>query len=107
LFRGERIPSDPQIRNLLDSLSATYFHADFWRLWDGLRARQQLLKFRSELGGYLVAMDGVTHFSSEKISCPECLKRGLAFFHQDAPMPVSCDLNRFYYRRSYGLTGRV
>lgn len=92
LFRVERIPSDPQIRNLLDPLSATYFHADFWRLWDGLRARQQLLKFRSELGGYLVAMDGVTHFSSEKISCPECLKRqdreGITHFYHSAITPV-------------------
>jgi hypothetical protein len=92
LFRVERIPSDSQIRNLLDPLSVTYFHADFWRLWDELQARQQLPNFRSELGGYLVAMDGVTHFSSEKISCPECLKRqdreGVPHFYHSAITPA-------------------
>lgn len=92
LFRVERIPSDPQIRNLLDSVSVKYFHADFWGLWEELQAHQQLLKFRSELGGYLVAMDGVTHFSSEKISCPECLKRqdreGVTHFYHSAITPT-------------------
>jgi len=92
LFRVERIPSDPQIRNLLDPLSVQYFHADFWGIWDEFNACQQLLKFRSALGGYLVAMDGVTHFSSEKISCPECAKRqdreGTEHFYHSAITPV-------------------
>ena len=47
LFWVEHIPSDPQIRNLLDPLSVQYFHADFWGLWDELNARQQMLKFRT------------------------------------------------------------
>src|SRR3990172_6066672 len=92
LFRVERIPSDPQIRNLLDPLSVQYFHADFWGIWDELNARQQLLKFRSALGGYLVALDGVTYFSSEKISCPECAKRqdreGSEHFYHSTITPV-------------------
>jgi hypothetical protein len=92
LFRVERIPSDPQIRNLLDPLAVEYFHADFWGIWDELHTRQQLLRFRSALGGYLVAMDGVTSFSSEKISCPECLKRqdreGTEHFYHSAITPV-------------------
>ena len=33
LFQVEEIPSDPQIRNLLDPLSAKYFQADFWFCW--------------------------------------------------------------------------
>ncbi len=92
LFRVDRLPSDAQIRNLLDPLSVQYFHADFWGIWDELNARQQLLKFRSTLGGYLLAMDGVTHYSSEKISCPECLKRrdreGVEHFYHSTITPV-------------------
>lgn len=92
LFRVERIPSDPQIRNLLDPLSVQYFHTDFWAIWDKLNAQQQLRKFHNDLGGYLLAMDGVTHFSSEKISCPECLKRqdrqGIEHFYHSAITPV-------------------
>jgi hypothetical protein len=92
LFQVERIPSDPQIRNMLDPLAVQYFHADFWTIWDELQAQQQLLKFRNALGGYLLAMDGVTHFSSEKISCPECLKRqdrqGSEHFYHSAITPV-------------------
>lgn len=75
LFHIEAIPSDQQIRNLLDPIPAQYFQADFWGIWDELNRHKQILKFRSELGSYLIAVDGVTHFSSEKISCPECLKR--------------------------------
>lgn len=92
LFRVERIPSDPQIRNLLDPLAVEYFHTDFWGIWDELTVRQQLLRFRSALGGYLIARDGVTHCSSEKISCPECLKRqdraGTEHFYHSAITPV-------------------
>jgi hypothetical protein len=32
LFQVEEIPSDPQIRNLVDALSSRYFQEDFWYL---------------------------------------------------------------------------
>lgn len=92
LFKIEAIPSDQQIRNLLDPIPAQYFQADFWRIWDELNHHKQILKFRGDLGSYLVAFDGVTHFSSEKISCPECLKRedkqGVEHFYHSAITPV-------------------
>src|SRR3990172_128530 len=49
LFGIERIPSDPQIRNILDPLSAEYFHADFWFILDGLEKQGELLSFLIEL----------------------------------------------------------
>ena len=92
LFKIEAIPSDQQVRNLLDPIPAQYFQADFWGIWDELNLHKQILKFRSDLGSYLVAFDGVTHFSSEKISCPECLKRedkqGVEHFYHSAITPV-------------------
>jgi hypothetical protein len=92
LFQVEEIPSDPQIRNLVDPLSSTYFQADFWFLLDKLKAEQHLLKFRNELNTYSIALDGVNFFSSEKIACPKCLKRedrsGVEHFYHSAITPV-------------------
>jgi len=92
LFGIERIPSDPQIRNILDPVRAEYFHADFWFILDEMKKQGQWLSFRSGLGNTLVALDGVTYFSSEKISCPECLKRqdrsGIEHFYHSAITPV-------------------
>jgi hypothetical protein len=92
LFQVEEIPSDPQIRNLVDPLSSTYFQEDFWFLLDKLKEEQYLLKFRNELNTYSIAFDGVNFFSSENISCPKCLKRedrsGVEHFYHSAITPV-------------------
>jgi hypothetical protein len=37
LFQVEEIPSDPQIRNLVDPLASEDFQEDFWFLLDELR----------------------------------------------------------------------
>jgi hypothetical protein len=92
LFQIEQIPSDPQIRNLLDPVPESYFQEDFWHIFDCLDEQKQILQFRSELGTHLLALDGVTHFSSEEISCPACLKRqdkqGVVHFYHSAITPV-------------------
>lgn len=92
LFQVEEIPSDPQIRNLVDPLSSAYFQEDFWYLLDKLKEEQSLLKFLNELNTYSIALDGVNFFSSEKISCPKCLKRedrsGVEHFYHSAITPV-------------------
>lgn len=92
LFQVEEIPSDPQIRNLVDLLSAQYFQEDFWFLLDELKEQQHLLSFLNDLNTYAVALDGVNFFSSEKISCAKCLKRtdrnGTEHFYHSAITPV-------------------
>ena len=92
LFEIERIPSDPQIRNLLDPLDVKHFHANFWAIYDNFKSFGHLEGFRSKLGTFLVAADGLTYFSSENISCPECLKRqdrnGTEHFYHSAITPV-------------------
>ncbi len=67
LFQVTEIPSDTQIRNLLDPLSHAEFAADYWYVVDEMRQQQQLLRFRNDLGTYAIALDGVHFFSSEKI----------------------------------------
>lgn len=92
LFQVEEIPSDPQIRNLLDPLASSDFQADFWFLLDGLKEQGHLQQFRTELNTYAIPMDGITFFSSEKIGCPNCLKRedrtGKVHFYHSAITPV-------------------
>jgi hypothetical protein len=92
LFQVEEIPSDPQIRNLIDPLPSSTFREDFWFLLDGLKEQRCLLQFRNELNTYAIAMDGVSFFSSEKISCAKCLKRedrnGTEHFYHSAITPV-------------------
>lgn len=92
LFQVKEIPSDPQIRNLVDPLSSQYFQEDFWFLLDELKEQQGLLQFRNELNTYSIALDGVNFFSSENISCVKCLKRedrsGVEHFYHSAITPV-------------------
>ena len=92
LFQVEEIPSDPQIRNLVDPLSNEDFQEDFWFLLEALKEPQRLLQFRNDLKTYAIALDGVNFFSSEKISCPKCLKRedrsGTEHFYHSALTPV-------------------
>jgi len=92
LFQVTEIPSDTQIRNLLDPLSHAEFAADYWYVVDEMRQQQQLLRFRNDLGTYAIALDGVHFFSSEKISCSQCLTRrdrtGVEHFYHSAVTPV-------------------
>jgi hypothetical protein len=92
LFQVTEIPSDAQIRNLVDPLSNTVFAEDFWHVLDELKSQQHLLRFRNDLQTYAIALDGVNFFSSEKISCAKCLKRtdrnGTEHFYHSAVTPV-------------------
>jgi hypothetical protein len=59
-----------------------------------LKEQQCLLQFRNELNTYAIAMDmdGVSFFSSEKITCSKCLKcedrSGVEHFYHSAITPV-------------------
>jgi len=92
LFGIERIPCDQQVRKMLDPLPAQYFYDDFWLVLDELKTQPQMASFRSSLGTNLVALDGVIYFSSENLSCPECLKRqdrnGTEHFYHSVITPV-------------------
>jgi len=92
LFQVEELPSDQQIRNLLDPLAAEHLQTDFWFLLDELKDQQRLGQLRNDLNTYAIALDGVNFFSSEKISCPKCLKRedrnGTTHFYHSAITPV-------------------
>ena len=75
LFRINPIPSDGQIRNLLDGLQPGAFGPDFANLHAHLKHSGSWSQFVDHEGTVLIALDGLTFFSSKKIQCPECLKR--------------------------------
>jgi len=92
LFGVEKIPSDNQIRNLLDPITPDHFHADFAWIIEELDHSGHLASFREYVGTYLIALDGVVFHSSEKISCDHCSHRqdrtGVTHYYHSAIIPV-------------------
>jgi hypothetical protein len=77
LFGIEQVPSDPQIRNLLDPIPPEYLAPPFWRVFEHLRDGGYLAAYQGHLGPWLCALDGTQYFSSQKIHCPHCTIRGV------------------------------
>jgi hypothetical protein len=74
LFRVEHIPSDNQIRNILDPVPAGRLSELFWQLFAQLQT-SGLLATQVGLDNHLLcALDGVYYFSSEQIHCANCTR---------------------------------
>lgn len=72
LFGVHQIPSDNQIRTLLDPVSPGEISPLFFTLGEEARQQGLLDPFRAIGGTFLVALDGLDFFQSKKISCPSC-----------------------------------
>lgn len=72
LFGLTQIPSDNQIRNLLDPVPPSAVLPVFGAVVEALHTGGQLEAYRSINGDLLVAMDGTQYFASNKIHCPQC-----------------------------------
>ena len=92
LFEVEKIPSDNQIRKLLDPITPEQFQADFAWIHQELGKTGQLQAFADYQGTYLIAFDGLVFHSSEKISCNHCTHRqdrnGTTHYYHQAIIPV-------------------
>lgn len=77
LFGMYQIPSDNQIRNLLDPVPPETLFPLMATISDELYREGYLERFRSINRTFLIALDGTDFFSSEKISCPCCTKTRL------------------------------
>ena len=77
VFGVKEIPSDTQIRRLLDEVPAKVLNGVFWDSVDYLKQAGQLEHFRTEVGekDLLVALDGTWYFSSSDIHCSNCLRQ--------------------------------
>jgi len=72
LFGVKKIPSDNQIRALLDGVDPSYLKPVYREAVAGLEEAGGLTKFRSFQQTLLIAMDGTWYFSSKKIHCEHC-----------------------------------
>lgn len=77
LFGVHQIPSDNQIRDLLDAVPPEHIFPVFEEILQELEQQGQLEGFRSIAGTLLIAMDGTEYFSSSQIHCSNCSTRTL------------------------------
>jgi hypothetical protein len=75
LFGPHAVPSDPQIRNLLDPIAPEQLQVPYWEILAGLEAAGKLERYRSFAGNWLCALDGTAYFASTEIHCPRCSVR--------------------------------
>jgi hypothetical protein len=75
LFGLDQVPSDPQIRNLLDPIPPEQLAPPFWRVFEQLRDGDYLTAYQGHLGRWLCALDGTQYFSSQQIHCDQCTTR--------------------------------
>lgn len=72
LFGVEQIPSDSQLRNLLDPVDPAGLQAPFWEIYAQLEGAGHLADYVGVAGTRLVSLDGSQYFSSQKLHCPNC-----------------------------------
>jgi hypothetical protein len=99
LFGLQAVPSDTQLRAILDDVSPDYLRPLFQDVFRQLQRGKVLEDYVFLEGCYLLALDGVEHFCSHKVHCPHCLTRrhhngtvsyhhqllGAALVHPDFP----------------------
>jgi len=92
LFGVLNIPSDNQIKNLLDPIPPTYLSPVFSYVFNGLNDLGYFDTFCSYNGNLLLALDGVQYFSSKSIHCDNCNqkhhKNGTITYQHTAITPV-------------------
>lgn len=72
LFGVFKLPSDQQIKNLLDPVPPNEFYPILENTFHLLNAVGALDDYRTAQGNLLAAWDGVYYFSSDKINCSQC-----------------------------------
>lgn len=92
LFGITSIPSDNQIRNLLDSVSPQKVFPVFDYCFNTLKENGYIDSMRVKNGDLLIALDGTWYFSSDTISCKKCLtkddKKGTINYYHSMLTPV-------------------
>lgn len=92
LFGVEQIPSDNQIRNILDGISAAVLFPIFSWVYQALKAGGHLAAYQCNECNLLLTLDGTEYFSSQKINCACCShrtrKNGKVTYFHSAITPV-------------------
>jgi len=73
LYGIARVPSDSQLRAILDPVEPSHLRPLFGDVFRRLQRGKALEPFAYLDGHYLLSLDGTTYFSSPKVHCPSCL----------------------------------
>lgn len=92
LFGIQKIPSDQQVRNILDPVSPVHLFPVFQWCFEQVSKSGLIKRWQTPLG-YMVAMDGTQYFSSAALHCKNCLtktseKTGKVTYYHSAITPV-------------------
>lgn len=86
LWAIESVPSDTQMRTVMDEIDSGELEGLFTTLFRLLQRGRYLKQYRALDTHYLCVIDGSEYFSSDHIVCPSCLRKkkkgGLQFSHQ-------------------------
>ena len=88
IFKIGQVPSDTQMRRLLDDVAPADLRPVYRRVHRELAARGQLRPYGFLEGSYLVSLDGTGYFSSKKVHCPACQQKvnaktgEITYYHQ-------------------------
>ena len=87
LFGVEQAPCDTHKRRVLDEVDPTEFDSVFGALHRHIGKQPVFEHYRFQRDYLLVAIDGVEHFCSNKVSCEHCCRRTLKngqtqYYHQ-------------------------
>lgn len=92
LFGAIKIPSDNQIRNILDKINANSLFGVFTGIYQLLKTRGVLTQYEVLDKQLLIPLDGTEYFSSQKIHCEQCShrthKNGAVTYFHSAILPV-------------------
>lgn len=93
LFGIKKIPSDEQVKNLLDPVSATALSKAYWNIYHALEKRGQLQRYGALMGTQLVSIDGTQHHASQKVHCEQCrvtVRKEKAYYEHQVLLAVLC-----------------
>src|SRR3954453_5250943 len=87
VFGLQAIPSDTQMRTILDEVDPGHLRAVYRDMFRQLQRGKVLEDYVFLEGCYLVALDGVEYFRSDKVHCEHCLScqhhnGDVSYYHQ-------------------------
>jgi hypothetical protein len=87
VFGLSAVPSDTQMRTILDDVHPDRLRPAFTDLFRQVQRGNVLEEYVFLEGCYLIALDGVEYFRSEKVHCEHCLSREhqngtVSYYHQ-------------------------
>ena len=87
IFGMKQVPCDTQMRTRLDHVEPLHLRPAYTNVFRQLQRGNALEPFVFFQGHYLLALDGTSYFSSEKIHCSSCLEKKsrngkIAYSHQ-------------------------